>query len=54
MRYELNDDGLIKDTLTGFVLPDNYWTCDLLNLKEKQIKDLQESKIGRASCRERV
>lgn len=42
MRYELNSDGLIVDTMSGFVLPDNTWICDLLNLKENEINKLRD------------
>ena len=41
-KYEQNKDGLIVDTATGFVLPDNYWIVDLLNLKEKRIRELED------------
>lgn len=42
MAYQLTDDGKIKDTKTGFVLPDNYWIMDLLNLKQKRIDELEK------------
>lgn len=41
-RYVLDNDGRIKDTVSGFVLPDNYWIVDLLNLKEEQINELKD------------
>ena len=41
-RYVLNEKQQIVDSLTGFILQDNYWTCDLLNLKENRIKELED------------
>lgn len=40
MRY-VQEDGLVKDTLTGFKM-DLYYVVDLLNMKEDRIKELEE------------
>ena len=40
MRY-VQEDGLVKDTLTGFKM-DLYYVVDLLNMKEDRIKELED------------
>lgn len=39
-RYCLVGDK-VKDTKSGFILPDLYWIVDLLNLKEDRINELE-------------
>ena len=39
MRY-IQEDGMVKDTITGFKM-DIYYVVDLLNLKENRIRELE-------------
>ena len=40
-KYKLNEEGKIQDTVSGFVLHDNYWTCDLLNTLQGRVERLE-------------
>ena len=40
MRY-IQEDGMVKDTITGFKM-DIYYVVDLLNLKENRIRELED------------